>query len=375
MNFALNDDQRMLRDTARDFLSQEINLELITKKHKATVLDSGYAQNWAKIAELGWPGLIVPEEYGGSGLSSLDLSMIMQELGRAAAPTPILGTLAGTWALMKAGSPAQKQKYLSDVAAGERKLALAVCNADGEYEGPASDAKAAKAGAGYTINGSKSFVVDAYSADTLIVAASLGSKRGLFIVDAKQPGVQTALLAWKDPTREVADVTFKDAAAELLCEDDAAVWPWVRDRVIVAIAADNLGGMLATLDLSVGYAKERVAFGKPIGAYQSIKHGLADTFGLTEASTVGVLYAAWAVSEDDNPEAAISAAMAKAYTSDAFCTAVAQNIQIFGAIGFTWEMKNHLYFKRARSNAELFGGAILHRSRVVDLEEKRKVAA
>ena len=388
MNFALDDDHRMLRDTARVFLEKEINLDPILKNPKSTVANSGYAQNWEKIAELGWPGLVIPEEYGGSGMTILDLVMILQEMGRTVAPTPLLGTLAGTWAVLKGGSEAQKQKLLPAIAAGETKMAYAVCNADGSYDGPASDAKVATSGAAgalqgppgwmaspkIKINGSKSFVVDGASADVLVVAAENGGKRGLYLVDAKQPGVETKVLPWKDITRGVATVTFKDADAERLADSDEDIWPWVRDRVILAIAADSAGGLQRIIEMSTEYAKERVAFGKPIGAFQAIKHGLADSYGTSEASAVGVLYAAWALSED-NDEGPISAAMAKAYTSDAYCAATHQSIQIFGAIGFTWEMKNHLYFKRARSNAELFGGSISQRSRVLDLAVGRKAAA
>ena len=373
MNFSLDDDHRMLRDTARAFLEKEIDVTPLLKNPKSTVADSGYAKNWEKLVEMGWPGLVIPEEYGGSGLTPLDLIMIVQEMGRTVAATPLLGTLAGAWAILKGGSEAQKQKYLSAVAVGETKLALAVSDANGNYDGPKSDAKASGSGSAYKISGSKSFVVDAASADTLVVAAELAGKRGLFLVDAKAAGVEIKVLPWKDITREVAHVSFKDAAAELLAADDSEIWPWVRDRVLLTLAADSAGGLQRVLEMSTEYAKERVAFGKPIGAYQAIKHGLADTFGQGEASNVGVLFAGWALSED-NEEGPIAAAMAKSYTSDAYCAATHQNIQIFGAIGFTWEMKNHLYFKRARSNAELFGGAVSQRERVLDLAATRKAA-
>jgi acyl-CoA dehydrogenase len=370
MNFSLDDNHRMLRDAARSFLEKEINLDPILKNPKATVADSGYATNWGKMVELGWPGLVIPEEYGGSGLTPLDLIMIAQEIGRTVAPSPFLGTLAGAWAILKGGSERQKERYLTAVAVGATKLALAVGDADGGYDGPSSDAEAAASGAGHVLNGSKAFVVDAVSADTLVVAATLGGKRGLFLVDARAAGVEARPLAWKDVTREVANVTFVNAPAEMLVADDATVWPWVRDRVILTLAADSAGGLQRVLEMSVEYAKQRVAFGRPIGAYQAIKHGLAETFGQGEAANVGVLFAAWALSED-NDDGPIAAAMAKSYTSDAYCAAVHQNIQVFGAIGFTWEMKNHLYFKRARSNAELFGGSVKQRERVLELEAKR----
>ena len=152
--------------------------------------------------------------------------------------------------------------------------------------------------------------------------------------------------------------------------DDATLWPWLRDRILFALAAENAAGAQRVLEMTVDYAKERTAFGRPIGGYQAIKHALADMLGLAECSTTAVLYAAWALSQDDQ-RAPLAAAMAKAYSSDAYVSATHRSVQIFGAIGFTWEMKNHLYFKRARANAELFGNARAQRSRVIDMVEKK----
>jgi len=366
MDFALNDDHRMLLDTARAFLEKEIDLTKVLQNTKSTVADTGYRENWKKVTDLGWPGLIIPEDFGGSGLTALDLVMVAQEIGRVIAPIPFLGTLAGTWTLLKAGSPTQKAAYLPKIAGKGATMALAVCDANGNDEGPRSDTKAAKAGSSYRLNGSKSFVVDAATADTLVVAAEHEGRRGLFLVDPKADGVRIEILPWRDVTREVCHVTFSNAQAELLSEDDSTIWPWVRDRLLLLLAADSAGGLDKVLQMSVEHAKERVAFGKPIGAFQSIKHGLANTFARSEATKVAVMYAGWALAED-NEKGPISAAMAKSYATDGYRAATAQNIQVFGAIAITWQMKNHLYFKRARSNGELFGSSSSHRRRVLAL--------
>ncbi|HJQ60419.1 MAG TPA: acyl-CoA dehydrogenase family protein, partial [Vineibacter sp.] len=162
----------------------------------------------------------------------------------------------------------------------------------------------------------------------------------------------------------------RDAIAEPLGGGDDGFFPWVRDRILVALAAESAAGTQRVLEMTVEYAKERVAFGRPIGSYQAIKHSLADMLGQAECASTITLYAAWALSRED-ARATEAAAMAKAYTSDAFVSAGHRCIQIFGAIGFTWEMRNHLYYKRARANAELFGTASAHRARVIDMVAKK----
>ncbi|WP_293902368.1 acyl-CoA dehydrogenase [Phenylobacterium sp.] len=365
MNFALSDDHRMLRDSARAFLDEEVNLQPLLKRG-ATVEQVDYLGMWGKIAELGWPSLIVPEAYQGLGMSCLDLAMILQEMGRALLPCPISGALAGVWSILKGGSEAQKERLLPMAVTGDLKLALAVCDADGTCDGPASDARATADGDDWRLNGSKAFVVDAAAADMIVVAAENGGRRGLYLVDATAAGVEIELLRWRDTTRQLCNVRFANASAELIAADDAEIWPWIKDRLLLVLSAENAGGLQKVLEMSTEYAKQRMAFGRPIGANQAIKHGLAETFGLVECSNAAVLYAAWMLSEAQ-PSASLAATMAKAYTSDAYRKATHQNIQVFGAIGFTWEMTNHLYFKRARANAEMLGGTAELRSHVIDL--------
>ena len=367
MNFALSEDHVVLRQSARTFLEKEISLAKVLVPG-ATVADADYDANWAKIVAMGWQGLVIDEAYDGLGLSCIDLAMILGEMGRSLAPSPFLGTLFGTWAIQKGGSPEQKTALLPGVAAGTTKLAVAVAEASGATDGPCRECTAR----GDRLTGVKSFVIDAAAADWLIVAAQdeAAGRRAFFLVDARQPGVTVDLLPWRDVTRQMADVRLKDVKAERLAMDDAALWPWLRDRILFALATENATGAQVVMEMTVDYAKERAAFGKPIGSYQAIKHSLADMLGQVECSNAASLYAAWALSEEA-PEAAKAAAMAKAYTSDAYVAVTQRSIQIFGAIGFTWEMVNHLYFKRARANAELFGSARTQRARVIDMVEKK----
>jgi acyl-CoA dehydrogenase len=372
MDFALSEDNLVLQQSARTFLEKEISLARVLVPG-ATVDDADYAGNWTKIAAMGWQGLVIEEAFGGLGLSCIDLAMILGEMGRTLAPSPFLGTLFGAWALQKGGTQEQKERILPQVADGATKLALAVAESNGTTDSPGREAVARKqAGTHHLITGVRSFVIDAAVADWLVVAAvdEASGRRAFFLVDAKREAVQADLLPWRDVTRQVCDVRFKNAVAEPLAFDDATLWPWLRDRILFALAAENAAGVQRVLEMTVDYAKERTAFGRPIGANQAIKHVLADMLGLAECSTTAMLYAAWALSEDDG-RASLAAAMAKAYSSEAYVSATHRSVQIFGAIGFTWEMKNHLYFKRARANAELFGNARAHRSRVMDMVEKK----
>jgi acyl-CoA dehydrogenase len=317
---------------------------------------------------MGWAGLMIPEEYGGAGLSCLDLVMVVEELGRTLAPSPFLGTLLGGLAVLRGGDEGQKSRLLPAVAAGEFTLAVALAEPGGREEGPDAETTAERVGSRWKVTGTKALVVDAAEAGMLVVAArdrETGTRRFL-LVDPGQSAVSVTLEPWRDITRQVCTVTLGAADAEPLGEEDAGLWPCIRDHALLAISAENAAGLRHVLDRTADYARQRVAFGRPIGAYQAIKHSLADMLGQAECARTATLYAAWALGEGD-VRAPLAAAMAKAYSSDAYVEATQRSIQIFGAIGFTWEMPNHLYLKRARANAELFGASRDHRSRVIDL--------
>ncbi|MBY8824312.1 acyl-CoA dehydrogenase family protein [Sphingomonas colocasiae] len=367
MNFTLSDDHIALRDSARGFLEKEVDLAPLLVPG-ATVEQAGYGPLWTKAAGLGWPGMVVPEAYGGLGMDYLDLIMVIGEAGRTLASMPLFGTLAGSWAIEAGGDETQKAELLGTVAAGEAKLALAVADANGSYEPGAAEVKAARDGDGYRLTGTRAFVVDAASADRLVVAAELDGARRWFVVDAA--AAQIERLDWRDITREVCSVRLEGAAATLLAGDADAVWPFVRDRLYLVLAAESAAGIEAVLADAIGYANERVAFGRPIGAFQAIKHQLAEIAGQSECANVGVQYAAWALSAGDET-APLAAAMAQSYASEAYRAATHRNIQIFGAIGFTWEMKNHLFYKRARCNAELLGAPSRQREDVVRILERK----
>ena len=374
MDFTLSEDHLALRDSARTFLSKEVRLEPYLKPvaNEKPVERDGL---WKGMQSLGWAGIAIPEAYGGLGMDYIDLVMVVGETGRTLAPSGLFGTLAGAWAIERCGSEEQKKSLLPQVAAGTLSLALAVADPNGDVNGQSHGAVAAKAGDGWIINGQKSFVVEAGEADKIVVMADVDGAPGFFVVDAKADGLTLERLDWRDITRHVSRSSFNNAAAERLPEADADSWLWIRDRLYLVLAAESAAGAEQALEDAVAYAKERVAFGRPIGAYQSIKHDLAEVAGGNECATAGVQYAAWALSEN-TPDARKAAAIAQSYASEQYCNSTFRNIQVFGAIGFTWEMKNHLYYKRARTNAELLGAPSELREQIVRiLENEHKQAA
>jgi alkylation response protein AidB-like acyl-CoA dehydrogenase len=370
MNFGFTEEQEFLRSTAREFLENECPMTVVRELMEDRI---GYRPAlWKQMAELGWLGLLVPEEHGGAGLGFVDLIVILEEMGRSLLPSPFYATLQGTLAVLRAGSDTQKKEILPAVSSGDLILSLAITEEAGSEDAPDIVTCAEKQGAGYSLSGTKLFVPDGQNADRIVVAARTGGEGesgiSLLLVDREGPGVEVTPLESMDQTRRIAEVRFDGAPAELLAAEGAGwqTWEWVRDRALVALSAEAVGGSEKTLEDSVAYAKERVQFGKPIGVHQAIKHKCADMLIEVESSKSITYYAAWAAAEDLD-EAALAAAMAKAYTSDAYRHCSAENIQIHGGVGFTWEYDCHLYFKRAKAVEVTYGDPSYHRERVAQL--------
>jgi alkylation response protein AidB-like acyl-CoA dehydrogenase len=376
MDFGFNQEQELLRATARKFFESECTSEFVRARmaEPAGVTDAF----WAKLAEQGWLGLIYPEAYGGAGLGFVDLTVLMEEMGRAVMPGPFFSTvLLGGLAILEAGSDAQKKEWLGKIAAGEAKATLAFTEPNARWDAGAVTVTAREAGGRYTLSGTKLFVLDAHLADVLIVVArTREGKRpeeglSLFLVPRGARGLDVKLLPTMDQTRKLCEVTFADVAVgadALVGAKDGAWAPLSRvlDRATVALCAEMCGGAQRVLDMTTEYAKIRVAFGKPIGSYQGVKHKAADMLVEIENAKSLTYYAAWAMDENV-PEAPLAASMAKAYVSDAYRRAAGTGIQLHGGIGFTWEHDLHLYFKRAKSSEFTFGDASWHRERVAQL--------
>jgi alkylation response protein AidB-like acyl-CoA dehydrogenase len=381
MDFGFSQEQELLRQTARSFLEKECPSGFVRR-----MMDDSTGTTdefWAKLAELGWLGLIYPEADGGMGLGLVDLTVVLEEMGRAVMPGPFFSTvLLGGLAIRDAGSDAQRQAWLPRIAGGEARVTLALLEESARWDAAGVEvaAKPSKAG-GFVLSGTKLFVPDGHSADLLVVAARTAKATkddpshgvSLFLVPADRKGVATTLLPTMDQTRKLAEVALQrvEVGADALLGPLHQGWPIlarVLDRAAVALCAEMCGGAQKVLDLSTEYAKVRVAFGKPIGTYQAVKHKCADMLVAVENAKSITYYAAWAA-DQDAPDAALAAAMAKAFTSDAYRKVAGDGIQVHGGIGFTWEHDMHLYFKRAKGSEVAFGDATLHRERVARLLE------
>ncbi len=368
MDFGFSEEQELLRKTARDFLGKECPMTYVRRMMED---DRGVTDAyWEKLAALGWTGLVLPEAYGGAGLTYVDLVVVLEEMGRVVMPGPFFSTVVGSVAVLEGGSDAQKQEYLPRVAEGALRLALADMEPSGRWDAEGIAAEARPDGSVYRLTGTKLFVPDAHTAHVLVVAARAPGSRGtegigLFLVDARGPGVTTTLLKTLDQTRKLCEVRLDGAVGQALGEPGRgwALLTRVIDRGKVALCAEMCGGAQKVLDMSVEYAKVREQFGRPIGSFQAIQHKCANMLVEVESSKSITYYAAWAVA-NDVPEAPLAAAMAKAYCSDAYRHVAGEGIQIHGGIGFTWEHDMHLYFKRAKSSEVTFGDATWNRELV-----------
>jgi alkylation response protein AidB-like acyl-CoA dehydrogenase len=339
VNFAFNEEQEELRAMARDFLADHSSSEQV---RSAMASEQGYdTEVWKRIGtELGWPAVLVPEEYGGLGLTWVELVALLETTGEALLCAPFFSTVClGGNALLVAGSDAQKQQYLPALAEGQLRSTLAFSEPSGRWDAD-----------GITM------VQDGVS---------------LFAVPSDAAGLTVTALPTVDQTRRQAEVVLDGArvSAEASLGEPGSAWPALRkvlDLAAVGIAAEQVGGAQRCLDLSVEYAKERVQFGRVIGSFQAIKHKAADMMLAVECARSAAYYAGCVAAEDGDalPQAA---SLAKATCSEAYFRCAADAIQIFGGIGFTWEYDPHLHFKRAKSTESFLGDASWHRERIAQL--------
>ena len=373
MHFAFNEDQEALRTAAREFLADHSTAAQVRKVMES---QAGYdPEVWRRVgAELGWTSIIIPEQYGGAGLTYVELVGLMEEMGAALLCAPFFSTVClAANALLIGGREEQKQEWLPEIATGNTIATIAFTEANGRWDASGIEMVAGTDGTSFTLNGSKTFVLDGHTADLLIVAARLAGSRGrdgitLLVVPAKSPGIERRLLPTMDQTRKQAAITFADVRVPSSAVVGTAGNGWqvlsqTLDHAAIALAAEQVGGAQRCLDLSVDYAKQRIQFGRPIGSFQSIKHKCADMLLRVESARSASYYAGWAAAEGD-AEVPVLASLAKAYCSDAYFHCAAESVQIHGGVGFTWEYDVHLYFKRAKSSETLLGDATYHRELV-----------
>ncbi|HET6772388.1 MAG TPA: acyl-CoA dehydrogenase family protein [Acidimicrobiales bacterium] len=362
MNFAFSEEQEELRRITRQFLESK---SAETEVRRLMDTTEGYDPAvWSQMAnELGLQSLIIPEEYGGQGFTYVELTVVLEEMGRALLAAPFYATVAlATNAILHSGDEGAKKELLPGIASGETIATLAFTEPNGKWDLAGIEATATQAGDGWTIDGTKMFVLDGHVANLIIVAARTADDVSLFKVDGDAAGLTRTPLATMDQTRKQAKLELSGVPATLVGEQGKGgdVLGRVLDLAVVALAAEQVGGAQKVLEMSVEYAKDRVQFGRPIGSFQAIKHKCADMLLEVESAKSAAYYAAWCAAElnDELPEVAC---LAKAYCSEAYFHAAAENIQIHGGIGFTWEHPAHLYFKRAKSSELLFGDPTYHR--------------
>jgi alkylation response protein AidB-like acyl-CoA dehydrogenase len=374
MDIRFSEEQVEIARQARRFLENECPMEYVR-----TMLEDerGFTdQLWRGMAEMGWMSMRVPEAYGGLAMGLIDLAVVLEEMGRALLPGPYLATvLMAAEAVLEAGSGSQKERYLPGIARGETRGALALQEPDGGADPSYIQMKASPTGNGFSLSGTKLFVPDAHVADFLVVAAR--SREGedpsegisLFVVDTGARGMSVSLLPTMDATRKLCAVDFKDVQVdpEGILGKPHEGWAALRrvlQRAQVGLCAENVGGAHRAMEIAVEYAKIRVQFDQPIGAYQAVKHRCARMFEEVESSRSLLYWAAWAQDQAEPQEAALAVSAAKAYCSEVNRSVAASAIQVLGGTGFSWEHDIHLYLKRAKANEVALGDPVFHREQL-----------
>lgn len=355
MEFGLSESQQLLKDNARKFFAGECPMEKARRLiDTADAFDSGL---WSAMTEQGYTGIIFPEEFDGVGLGKVELAILMEEAGRAYLPGPLFSTIAVAGPVLDScGSREQKQTYLAPICRGEARAALAFFEPNANWD--VADLKLQATN--NRLTGEKLFVLDAAVANFIVVAA----RNGVFVVRANSPGLSIEPLTAMDLSRKSYAVRFHNTPAEPLA--NPAGLGYALQIATVALAADMVGGMQRTLELSVDYAKMRKQFGKIIGSFQAVQHQCADMYLETESARSAAFYAAWAV-DHSAPDAEVAVSIAKMYASDAARAVGNRGIQIHGGMGFTWENDIHLHYRRAKASETMFGDASFHRERIARL--------
>lgn len=358
MNFDFSDEQKFLKEEARKLLAGTCTPAVVRKILDDA--DSSYDRElWRTIADLGWLGLTIPEDYGGLGMARVDLCAVAEELGRALAPLPVSSSLyLFTEALMFAGSPDQRARLLPDVASGAAIGCIALSEGPGDQPPQASVSN-------NRLTGVKLPVTDGDSADHAIVSACEDGVTGLYIVDLSSDGVGRRSLRTLDPTRSAAEIRFDNVVVERLGEagQGDSLLASILDRGAVYLAFEQVGGATRAMEMARDYALERYAFGRPIGSFQAIKHRLADMFIRIELARSHAYFGAWALQQDATTLARAASA-ARIAACDAFWFVSKEAIEIFGGIGSTWEADAHLYYRRAKQLAVEVGGPVRWRERL-----------
>ena len=361
-------EQDALRDVMRAFL-RKYSTEADVRSQMES--DLGYdPQAWeTAAAQIGMQALAIPEELGGAGYGFDELAVVLEETGRALFTGPVLPSVVlAPAALLLSGDERACERYLPSIADGSRVATIAVSEESASWTESDITVSAVDDGGGWTLTGTKRYVLSGAEAGLVLVAARTDRGVSLFAVESPSPGLRVEPLPVMDLTRRLASLTF-DKCPAVLVGDDGAAWmtlSQVFDRAIVALACEQVGAAAAVLESTVDYLKVRQQFGRPIGSFQAIKHRCADMLVELESARSAAAYASAAITTGAD-DVSVAASIAKVYCSVAFYHIAAESIQMHGGIGFTWEHPAHLYFKRAKSAEVLFGSPAAHRERIAGL--------
>jgi alkylation response protein AidB-like acyl-CoA dehydrogenase len=359
MDFGLSEEQVLLQSTIRRWLDGECPT---TRVRSIMESDEGHDPAlWAGLAELGVTGLAVPAEHGGAGLELLDLALAAEEMGRACTPGPFLGAAMATVALVESGAAKAQERWLPAIASGETVVTFALGEAIGEWDAGRLSTRAERG----TLTGQKPLVPYGRVADAIVVAAQDAEGPGLWLVERDAKGLDASPLDGSDMTRRLARVALDGTPAEKLCSDRAAI-DRARDAGLVLLAADAFGGATKALEMTRDYVMTREQFGQPIGAFQGVKHQLADLATVLEPARSLWWYAAHAF-DHIRDQSERHAALAKAHLTDVYDRAVRTAIELHGGIGFTWEFDLQLWFRRSLFDRAFLGEAAYQRERAAEL--------
>jgi alkylation response protein AidB-like acyl-CoA dehydrogenase len=372
MNFGFSDEQDLLRQEVRKFLDGQCPLDTVRDLSETP---EGYsAEQWKQLGELGFLGLILPEEYGGAGLGWADLVVLLEETGRSLFPSPLLSTTLAGALILDAGSDAQKSRWLPGIANGSVVATVALLEESDTHTADGVQQRGVPDGDGFVLSGEKRAVVDVGQAHLFVIAFRTGDGTGDLTLGLLEPGTRGLTVEETptlDRTKRVGRLALDavNVPADALLGTAGNAGPAIAghlDRGAAAVAAEIIGTIEGALDLTVQYAKDRIQFGSPIGRYQGVKHPLAEIYVDIESLKSLVYYAAWALDSSEG-DVSLAVSEAKAFASVAVTRAGIDAIQLHGAVGYTLEYDIQLYLKRGKWMRPLFGDADYHYERLAQL--------
>jgi alkylation response protein AidB-like acyl-CoA dehydrogenase len=363
-----------LREAVRGFLRARSSSAAV---RAAMESPSGYdEQVWRQLAgDMGLPGIVVPEEFGGAGAGIPELAVVFEEMGAALLCSPFFATVAlAVSALLTSGDRDAMAKLLPEIVEGSTTATLILNDALGPWNPDSVTLAARSTPEGFVVNGEASMVLDGHTAGVVLLAARAEAGISLFAVESSAPGLQRERLAGLDRTRRIARLRFNDVPATLIGIDGAAAAGLARtsDLALVALSAEQVGAAQRCLDMAVDYAKNRIQFGRPIGSFQAVKHRCGDMLVAVEGARSAAMHAAEVAEDPDIGDLPIAASVAKMACSEALLQVAFDNMRIHGGIGFTWEHDAHLYMRRAKASQLMFGSPDMHAQRLANLITPRK---